>query len=183
MNKMLNTTNCGESMRIESFATSKGYETLLASVKVDEAKGHMHDYRGKLDWVLSRACHYAEKTSLPAADILDAWEENRRYWYMNYYQDANQPLIDSANVRVFDSKESFRNSVGDYGFRCPRCSSVSKNATACEGGGECNWKSYGLLGTMGKGIHVFIKSEVRIAEIFMPVAWEKVDELTPELSM
>jgi hypothetical protein len=36
----------------------------------------------------------------------------------------------------------------------------------------CDWKAYGLLRTLGKGASIFIKSKLKVFDIFMPVAWE-----------
>lgn len=159
---------------------SEGYSKLLAAVVKDEGPAgtkQFHDYRGKLAWVVSRAKHYAEKTGLPAADILNAWEQRRNYWYMNYYQDCNQPEIKADSVRIFDTAESMRAAIGEQGFRCPCCDHVSRSPYECDSGVKvdgqpCNWKVYGLFGHMGKGTHVFVKEAMRGENIFMPVAWE-----------
>jgi len=153
-----------------------GYKKLLASVEKDAAPGKKyHDYRGKLEWVLERAKHYAEKTGLAASDILDAWEAARGYWYMNYYQDCNQPVITGDSVRVFDTLDALKGSIGDKGFRCPACGGVSTDAYSGKEMGKgkvCDWKVYGLFGALGKGIYVFVKSETKGQTVFMPVAWE-----------
>ncbi len=157
---------------------SEGYQKLLASVERDEAKSSgAHDYRGKLAWVVERAKHYAEITSLHPTEIIDAWEGKRDYWYMNFYQDARQPLLTGSNVRVFDKTFDLLKAVGDHGFRCPACRGVSKSPYTCDSGvirdGEaCDWKSYGLFGTLGKGLNVFVKSAVAGENIFMPIALE-----------
>jgi hypothetical protein len=156
-----------------------GYAKLLAAVERDEETSPgVHDYRGKLAWVTSRAEHYARIAGLRPTDVLDAWERDRDYWYMNYYQDCNQPEIEGDAVRVFDTPEDARLAVGASGFRCPACGGVSKSPYECDTGldmhpGEtCDWKSYGLFRTLGKGVHVFVKSEMKIQEIFMPIEWE-----------
>lgn len=162
---------------------SAGYKKLLAAVERDESgisKG-MHNYRAKLAWVLDRAKHYAEKTGLDAASVLDAWESARDYWYMNYYQDCNQPEIKGDSVRVFDTQEALLASVDGKGFRCPCCGGISKSPYTCDSGlpmpGEkktCDWKSWGLFGTLGKGVSVFVKDKMRGESFFKPVAWEEV---------
>lgn len=172
-----------------------GYKKLLSSAMRDAESGEncfnpdgcnqsgrtkcTHQYCSKFKWVLDRATHYAEKTGLSAVDVLNAWEKGRDYWYMNYYQEANQPEIKADTVRLFDTQDDLRESVGTTGFRCPSCGGVSKSAYVCDSGlpmnkkGEiCNWKSYGLFGTMGKGIYVFVKDKLKGQNIFMPVAWE-----------
>lgn len=156
----------------------EGYRKLLASVKRDEESGDKwHKYRDKLAWVVARARHYAEKTGLRAEDILDAWEDRRDYWYMNYYQESRQPEIKGNNVRVFETVADLSASVGKAGFRCPHCNEVSKSPYACDSGvmmdgKACDWKVYGLFGHMGKGVSVFVKEKVAGESLFMPVAWE-----------
>jgi hypothetical protein len=157
----------------------EGYKKLLKAVERDEAESPGgHDYRGKLAWVLERAKHYAEKTGLEAADILDAWEKDHTYWYMNYYQDCNQPLIKGdETMRIFESMDELKESVGKSGFRCPACGGVSSDPYECNTGKiinkkVCDWKSYGLFGCMGKGAHFFVKEKMKGETIFMPIAWE-----------
>ena len=162
-----------------------GYQKLLAAVEADETKSSgFHDYRAKLRWIVDRAQHYAEETGLSAADILDAWEAHRNYWYMNYYQEANQPEIKGDAVRVFATAEEAQQSIGETGFRCPYCKGVSRSPYQCDSGKlvelmdhpgvefPCDWKSYGLFGTLGEGAHVFLKDQMRVESVFMPVAWE-----------
>lgn len=161
---------------------SDAYKALVAAVERDEVKSAgFHDYRAKLQWIEDRAQHYAEKTGLAAADILTAWEGSRDYWYMNYYQDANQPKIEGANVRVFDTMDDLRTAIGDKGFRCPACEGASSSAYTCDTGiirdkKPCDWKSWGLFGTLGKGINVFVKSEMKGENVFMPLAFEAKPE-------
>lgn len=154
-----------------------GYRKLVAAVERDEKQSpNFHNYRGKLEWVIARAKHYAEKTGLTPEAILDAWEKDRDYWYMNYYQDANQPSIASDKVRVFETVADLFSAIGNSGFRCPNCEAVSKSPYECNSGVKthgkvCDWKVYGLFGHMGKGVSVFVKEKLRIESLFMPVAW------------
>lgn len=160
-----------------------GYKKLLAAVENDERESSgAHDYRGKLKWIIDRAAHYAEKTGLTVEEILNAWESDRSYWYMNYYQEANQPEIKEGAVRVFETVDDLRSSIGNDGFVCPHCKGVSRSPTKCDSGinlklmnggrGPCDWKSYGLFGTLGQGVYVFCKDKVSGQNIFMPVAWQ-----------
>jgi hypothetical protein len=160
----------------------EGYRTLLAAVEKDEKQQFgSHDYRAKLAWVVAQAKHYAEKTGLAAEDILDAWERDRRYWYMNYYQPCNQPDIKGDRVRVFDTTNDLLTSIGKVGFRCPSCVGVSKSPYECttgivSDGKVCDWKVYGLFGHLGKGVTVFVKERLKGESLFMPVAWEVVSQ-------
>lgn len=105
----------------------KGYDSLLAALNdnLQQNNSH-HDYQAKFDWAIERAKHYAEKLCCTWEEVLTAWETDRTYWYMNYYQECNQPLIKGETVKVFDNAEAFHESVGNQGFRCPKCSKVSK---------------------------------------------------------
>jgi hypothetical protein len=120
--------------------------------------------------VIERADHYAEKLGTTREAVLEAWETGRDYWYMNYYQDNNQPLIDDPNVRVFDTPADFKNSVTQE-FRCPKCEKISTDPQECSQK-DCDWKAYGLFRTLGKGITILSKNPIAKIHIFMPVAWE-----------
>ena len=194
---------------------SKGYKKLIESVKSNCLTGQncfnangcdkqqyryegghcyknikcFHAYCNKFKWIIDRANHYAEKTGLTAEEILDAWEDRRNYWYMNYYQESNQPEIKGTNVKIFDTKKEFIDSLKGQGFRCPCCNGISSNCYNCDSGIKlqlinskkkketCNWSAGGLFSTMGKGVHVFIKETMDMAEIFMPIAWENTMEV------
>lgn len=157
--------------------TLTGINKLRAAVDKDLSGGGTHDYEAKFEWILARAEHYAEKTGLSRDEILNAWEEKRNYWYMNFYQEAEQPEIKGDKVRVFDTITDLLESIGDKQFRCPLCEGVTANPYACNSGIKtdgkvCDWKVYGFLGALGKGAHVFVKEKVAIEHMFMPIAWE-----------
>jgi hypothetical protein len=161
----------------------EGYKKLIAAVEHDEKQSAgFHDYRGRLAWIVDRANHYAEITGLDASAVLDAWERSRTYWYMNYYQDCNQPHLDSERVKVFKTQEELLQSIGHQGFRCPRCGGVSKSPYECDSGQEmekgkiCDWKVWGLFHDLGKGVFVFCNDKMAGERIFMPLAWEVVKE-------
>ncbi len=132
----------------------------------------LHAYCDQFKWIIDRAKHYAEKTGIPWQEILDSWEAHRHYWYMNYYQECNQPKIGDDRVYVFETLEDLKESIGNKGFRCPKCGRISESAYECTNDG-CDWNAYGLFGTLGKGAYVFVKEEVFGQRIFMPVAWEE----------
>lgn len=144
-----------------------------------------HKYCDKFKWIIDRAKHYAEKTGLDWEDILDSWEEGCNYWYMNYYQDSNQPEIKGEDVKVFDTVEEMVSSIGERKFRCPCCGGVSTDPYECNSGFEvskatkkksakvCDWKSYGLFGDLGKGVYVYCKDKLKGETIFMPLEWER----------
>lgn len=180
MNAQHPTSTAERPTAAEDTLNCPGYVRLIAAVEHDEKQDsrHWHDYRGKLAWIVARAKHYAEKTGLTAEAILDAWEGQRDYWYMNYYQDANQPLIKDGKARVFETLADLQASIGTSGFRCPACAGVSRSPYECTSGKvthgkTCDWKVYGLLGHLGKGVSVYVKEKLQGESIFMPVAWEK----------
>lgn len=129
---------------------------------------HECEYCNKFKWVVDRAKQYAEKTGISYTQIIEGWERDRAYWFLSYYQDCNQPEIKNGRVRIFETVQDFYSSLEDKGFRCPSCGVETKAPHKC----SCGWCSYGLFGTMGKGITVFIKENMAMSEIFMPVAWE-----------
>ena len=166
-----------------------GYEKLSAAVEKDCKKGGgtfnpggciqcggrcFHKYCDKFKWVIDRAKAYGEATGLDWQAILDSWEADRRYWYMNYYQDCNQPEIKGGKTKVFDTLEEFRQSIGGKRFRCPSCGKETGDPYECK---SCGWKVYGLFGDMGKGVFVYIKAELKGDNIFMPIAWEQEKEV------
>jgi len=180
----------------DEIANSEGYKKLKAAVDEDEKKSPgFHDYTEKLIWALARAKHYAEKTGLSQVAILDSWEKQRSYWYMNFYQDAELPLIEGDSVKVFDVVEDLHKSVAGFGFRCPACDGASRDPYACDSGIKrmvtkgkgkkaklveddkaCDWKVYGLFRDLGKGVYVFVKAEMRGQRVFKPIAWETEEE-------
>lgn len=174
---------------------SEGYHKLLTAIMSDTRSGWDEKHRlGSLEFAVERAKHYEEKTGVPAGDMLTAWESRRNYCYANYYQNCNQPLIQGDCVRVFDTTDDMLEAIGKAGFRCPHCKGVSRSPYRCDSGIKlqlinsggkletCNWSSGGLFGTLGKGAYVFVKSELKGENIFMPIAWEEPAELEPVVS-
>lgn len=172
--------------------TPKGIESLRDAVSRDciRAGGTLHEegcvdcgaecshrYCDKYKWVIDRAGQYAKKLKIDRDKLLASWEEDRSYWYMNYYQECEQPEITCENVRVFDTVEELLSSVGDKGFRCPACGGISKNPYECKGnvkpnGEVCDWKIYGFLRGLDKDVFVFCKDKLKGERMFMPIAWE-----------
>lgn len=88
-----------------------------------------HDYCGKYKWVMERAQHYAEKSGKTVEEVLQIWETDRDYWYMNYYQDCKQPLINSESiidywVWIGQLTERFGSDRNKWAFKCPSCGNV-----------------------------------------------------------
>ena len=132
------------------------------------------EIQGVLDRVLPE---YSAALGLSPEAVLAAIEAKRDVSAPNYYQDSNFPRLEG--VRVFDSPEAFAAAFPSRKYTCPACAGISTDPYACnagtirENGKPCNWKSYGLFGTMGKGLRAIVKSTFlespRVHEIFMPV--------------
>lgn len=168
-------------MKIEE---SEAYIKLHVIIETDECGWDLRVRREKLNWVVSQATHYAEVLGVESWQVLEAWEKERSYWYMNYYQEANMPTIKADRVRVFDTVEDLMSSLGFKKFRCPFCNEVSTSPYECDSlkkvthitgkVAPCNWAVRGLFRDLGKGIVVVTKDRMKPEIIFMPVAWETV---------
>lgn len=131
------------------------------------------------EYLRAKLEEYSKALNIPQDEILDAWERDRTYSAINYYQEANQPSIKAGKVKVFDSVDDMLQAIGEKQFRCPACEGISTNPYKCDSGKTvdkktCDWKVYGLFGDLGKGIHVFCKDKMRGETIFMPLSWEEV---------
>lgn len=184
------------SLEAEKLEESNGYKKLKKSVEHDIAdnlkynknfycsfnkngcnnKGCYHKYCDTFKWVIERATHYAEVLKLSVSEILDIWEEDRDYWYMNYYQDCNQPLLkDVEDVYVFETNNDVMKSFNNKGFRCPNCKGISSHPQICNSklsvnSEVCDWKSFGLF-PFGL-VTVVVKKPFSITKIFKPIEWE-----------
>lgn len=121
-----------------------------------------HDYCGKMKWIMERAKEYAAKLGTTPEAVLEKWEANRDYWYMNYYQECYQPTL--KDVVVFESAKQFMEMHKQ--FTCPSCESTVGHPTECP---KCGWKAYGFLGALGKGRNVYLKDSGKSVEVF---AWK-----------
>ena len=156
-----------------------GYEKLKKEVERDIEEGQGKRCMDKFNWIIERAKHYGEKLGLNWDDVLNSWEEDRKYWYMNYYQECNQPMLKGDNVRIFETVEEMIESIGNKRFRCPACGGISTNPYKCNSGLEiskgkvCDWNVNGLLGDLGEGVNVYCKDKLKGETIFIPIAWEE----------
>lgn len=162
--------------------TPKCRNLLYRYVKTGRLCNSDCEYCKHFKWVIDRAKYYEQVTGVSFQQVLQHWEEQRNYWWLNYYQDCNQPELTDA-VHIFDTVEDAKKSFGDKGFRCPYCHGISENPYECTAGTivknlngkkqPCNWKAYGLFRMNLSPI--FIKEGCINQEIFTPVAWETED--------
>ena len=137
--------------------------------------GHDCEYCRTYKWAINRAKHYEEKLGIPWQEVLKSWEDDRSYWFLSYYQDCNQPLIESDDVFVFENAAELRAKCGNQ-FICPNCGGISTDPYKCNSGKEvkgkiCDWKAYGLL-QFGL-CFCYCKEERKGTRIFMPVSLQK----------
>lgn len=130
----------------------------------------------KVTFICKRIPQYAKMMGTTEIEALEYFAKSRTCNYTNYFQDAYIP--DLSDVHVFETIKDFLAKFPSKQFRCPRCEGISTHPHACNSGvvidkkenEVCNWKSYGLFGTLGKGIDVLIKSQsLKPTHIFKPV--------------
>ena len=159
-----------------------GLKELRESAEDDLKRGNNHaGPLEKIEWIIERAKHYQLKTGKPYQEIIDTWVSKKNYWYINYFQEANQPLITGEDVYLFENIEEAKESFKELGFRCHRCGGISKSPKECDTNividkKTCDWKAYGLFGTLGKGVTIILKDTISIENIFKPIAYEKEGE-------
>ena len=84
-------------------ANTVGYKSLKAAYVSDVTERRKSrskaEYLRKFNWVIARAKHYAYHTNTAIEVVLYNWESKRTYWWLNYYQDCNQPkLISNSKI-------------------------------------------------------------------------------------
>lgn len=90
-------------------ATTPGYISLKGAYKKDLEKSERERRRSfalrkkkefltLFNWVINRAKHYAHVEGVGINVILDRWEKDRDYWWLNYYRDAYQPKLKNTYV-------------------------------------------------------------------------------------
>ncbi|WP_162804636.1 hypothetical protein [Tritonibacter mobilis] len=141
----------------------------------------------RLEAVLRRVLpEYANALDLSQDAVLAALEGRRDYSAINFYQDARLPSL--RDVHVHETMAEFKALIPSGTFRCPACEGVSTDPYECNSGVErdgsvCNWKAFGLFGTLGKGYRTLVKETFldhpTVHEIFMPIDLEE-DEPSKE---
>ncbi|MDD0853030.1 hypothetical protein HBN50_07975 [Halobacteriovorax sp. GB3] len=127
---------------------------------------------------------YGKFLALDPMLVFEALESKRTFWYPNYYHKANFPDLEGV-FKARDINDLLKKIDISQGFRCPFCKAVSKSPYKCDsgieverGGGiiKCNWKSYGLFNTLGRGLRIMLTDNFLnnpfVDEIFYPVSLE-----------
>ena len=90
--------------------------------------------------------------------------------------------VGEEDIIIVEDGKGFVAKFPSKKFLCPMCGGISTDPNTCNSGDEmapgkvCDWKSWGLFGTMGKGVYVCVKKPFAVFEIFKPV--ELVNGLT-----
>jgi len=152
-------------------------QTIAASIHKNNSVRLAEQRIGEVQALLDRVLpEYSAALGITQDEVLAAIEAKRDVTAPNYYQDANFPKLDG--VRVFDTPAALNAAIPSGKFICPSCGGHSTDAFKCNAGTirdgkPCDWKAYGLFGTMGKGLRLIVKSDFlampRVHEIFMPL--------------
>ena len=76
-------------------AKTKGYQSLKAaySYDVQNRSRTKKELLRHFNWVICRAKHYAYYQGRTLEEVLCEWEAKRDYWWLNFYQECNQPKL------------------------------------------------------------------------------------------
>lgn len=102
----------------------------------------------------TRLDNYSKHTGFSKDEILVALEKKRGVNCTNFYQSANLPLLEE--VLLYENVEEFRDKHPSGKSICPSCEKESTNYYECTQA-DCDWKVYGFLGDLGKGVHIALK--------------------------
>lgn len=125
--------------------------------------------------ILTRVENYSKILGIPKEEILAAFEKNRNVCTVNFYQESNFPLLEDG-ILILESIDDFKQKFPSHKSICPACGGVSTDYYECNSGVKretitgkgknkkktefvCDWKVFGLLGDLGKGIKVIIKDK------------------------
>lgn len=105
----------------------QGAETHRAKYKSKPMR-EKQEFLDLFNWIICRAKHYSNHTGKPIEIILLEWEQGRTYWWLNYYQEGNQPKFTSKSLKPqgvnghrkytktwgYRSKQAIKNSVCSF---------------------------------------------------------------------
>jgi hypothetical protein len=106
----------------------------------------------------TRLENYSKVTGFTKDEILQAFEKRRGVNTVNFYQENNLPLLDKGKVHVFQTIKEFQTKFPSHKSICPSCGKESTDFYECSQP-DCDWKVYGLLRDLGKGIRIIIKDK------------------------
>jgi hypothetical protein len=153
-------------------------EKLISELKKKTAEDFSEKSAEELEVFLRKMlANYSEVLGYPEDEILTRLEERRDYSAVNFYQTANYPCLE--DVDVLEDEAAVKVKLSSKQFKCPACGGISTNPHVCNSGKElskgkiCDWKSYGLMGTLGEGYKFVVKSNFLnnpiVYDIFPPI--------------
>ncbi len=145
------------------------YEEIIEQIK---AKLGCHT-ESTINFIRNMTKNYSEVLGYSEYEILKAIESKRTYSAANYYQLSKFPILDNR-VKIFATTTELLETTKNTKFICPACKKVQLSPYACTDK-DCDWKSYGLLGTLDRGFRFTIKDSFldtpMIDDCFLPVAF------------
>lgn len=163
--------------------TNSKTELEKAIVQMQASETGWGDREERFKKTIIEICNeYAEFACKSPVEVFNAIENIRSCSYPNWYTRNKYPPI--KDIMTFEyTSDLFRQIDYEKGFRCPSCNGISKDPYTCDTGivknyrDVCDWKSWGLFGTLGKGLRftVFERflSKPYVDEIFYPVCMEE----------
>lgn len=94
------------------------------------------------EYISTMVPEYAKVFGKTNDEMLSLFETDRSYSAPNYYQRANQSMLE--NVVVYQSKEDFFEKHPEKKYICPKCKCHSDDPQKCTVK-PCDWKAYGLF--------------------------------------
>lgn len=161
-----------------SFKNNEAYKKLKAELKrdVEREPKRKSSFRKPLAFALRKCREYSKFLDLKPIEVLERMEEQRNYWFVNYYQESNFPKLDDKNIVVIKNIEEFKQRFPSHKYRCPACGSITTDCYECNSGKKmtgtkkvCDWKSYGLFTS---GFKVVCKEPFAVENIFRPIELE-----------
>jgi len=133
-----------------------------------------------VNFISDRIPEYAILLNTSLSEALDIVAKARRVNYANWFQDGNIPTL--KDVSIFETKAHFQSTFSSGNSICPACSGISTNYRVCNSGviikkKICDWKAFGLFGTLNKGVKILIKENAvnfpSPVSIFKPIEYDK----------
>lgn len=145
------------------------YEEIIEQIK---AKLGCHT-ESTINFIRNMTKNYSEVLGYSEYEILKAIESKRTYSAANYYQLSKFPILDEK-VKIFKTTSELLEETKNSKFICPACNKEQSNPYNCSDK-NCDWKSFGFLGTLDRGFRFTIKDSFldtpMIDDCFLPVAF------------
>lgn len=161
------------------------YDSLIHLIKkecADSWPGKVGDERAieTEEFIRVFTKQYSRILGFTELEILIATEQHRGMTAGNYYQRCYFPDFDKQKFDIYKTRSAFTKKFPSKKYICPSCEQVTTDMQVCNSGYKtgkskrsCDWKSFGLFGTLGKGYKFFVlenfKEYPQVYEIFRPI--------------